>query len=238
MQRRLIVNADDFGLSSGIDAGIAEAHEHGVLTSASLMVLQPHAEAAAAYARAHPRLGVGLHIDLWESVRRDGDWVRLYQRVPAEAEAVAAEIARQLGRFRALLGRDPDHLDTHQHVHRLEPVAAAVAAAGRALGVPVRGDGRVRYVGGFYGQSGLGAPYPEGITVERLLELIDALEPGCTELGCHPGHVGADEALGGTMYRAERNTELRTLCDARVRARLARGDVVATTYADLAAARS
>ena len=235
MQRHLIINADDFGLAPGIDAGIVEAHEHGVLSSASLMVLQACAASAAAYARAHPRLGLGLHIDLWESVRRDDDWVRLYQRVPAEADAVAAEVARQIERFRALVGRDPDHLDTHQHVHRLEPVKSTVEAAGRALGVPVRGDGSVRYVGGFYGQTGLGLPYAEGITVERLLELIDALEPGVTELGCHPGHVGADEALGGTMYRTERNDEVRTLCDPRVRARLARGDVVALTFADVLA---
>ncbi len=230
--RWLIVNADDFGLTPGINAGIVEAFERGVVTSASLMVRQPAAEAAAAYARAHPALGLGLHIDLWESIPKDGDWVRLYQHVPGDAASVAAEVAAQIERFRTLVGRDPDHLDTHQHVHRLEPVKSAVAAAARALGLPVRGEPPLRYLGGFYGQTGRGAPYPDGITVERLIELIDALGPGVTEFGCHPGFVDADDPLGGTMYRVERNAEVRTLCDARVRARLARGDVVPCTYAD------
>ena len=53
--RHLIVNADDYGLTSGINRGIAEAHENGILTSASLMVRYPAAAEAAAYAKAHPR---------------------------------------------------------------------------------------------------------------------------------------------------------------------------------------
>ena len=50
--RALIVNADDFGLSPGVNAGVARTHEQGILTSASLMVRQPAADEAAAYARA------------------------------------------------------------------------------------------------------------------------------------------------------------------------------------------
>ena len=66
MKRFLIVNADDFGLSAGVNQGIIEAHERGVVTSASLMVRWPAAVAAAAYARSHPQLAVGLHVDLGE----------------------------------------------------------------------------------------------------------------------------------------------------------------------------
>jgi predicted glycoside hydrolase/deacetylase ChbG (UPF0249 family) len=100
-------------------------------------------------------------------------------------------------------------------------------------GLPLRDHGGLRYVGGFYGQDGTGGSYPEGITPERLMELIDALpEDGVTELSCHPGVVAADDPLGGTMYRIERNVEVRTLCDPRVRARVARGDVRLGTFAD------
>ena len=56
----LIVNADDFGQSPGVNRGIIEAHEHGIVTSASLMVRWPAAASAAAYAREHARLGLGL----------------------------------------------------------------------------------------------------------------------------------------------------------------------------------
>jgi predicted glycoside hydrolase/deacetylase ChbG (UPF0249 family) len=231
--KRLIVNADDFGLSAGVNAGVAEAHERGIVTSASLMVRQPAAEDAAALARRLPRLGLGLHVDLWESVYRDGEWVRLYAWVDEEAAAIAREVEAQLALFRRLVGRAPDHLDSHQHVHRREPAATVIGRVARALGLPLRGDGAVGYIGGFYGQDDVGAPYPEGITVARLLELIDALPEGWTEIGCHPGRIDAADTLGGAVYRAERDIERRTLCDARLRSRLARGDIALATFADL-----
>ena len=216
--RYLIVNADDFGLSPGVNAGIVQAHEHGIVTSASLMVRQPAAEAAAAYARGRPALGLGLHVDLGEWAFRNGQWLALYERVPPDdASAVEAEVRGQLERFRTLVGRDPDHLDSHQHVHQREPVASIVAALARSLRLPLRGDGSARYVGDFYGQDEKGTPYPECVSVDLLLRLVDALPPGYTELSCHPGRVVAGEALGGTTYRLERNLELATLCDARVR---------------------
>ena len=234
--KQLIVNADDFGLTPGINAGIVQAFEQGIVRSASLMVRQPAAEAAAQYARAHAALGVGLHLDLWESVPEGDDWRRLYQHCAEEPAAIAAELRAQLARFVELLGRAPDHLDTHQHVHRREPVASAVRALAAETGLPLREAG-VTYVGRFYGQDGVGRPWPQGIAVESLLALIDALPEGWTEFSCHPGVVAADEPLGGTMYRIERNDEIRTLCDPRVIQRLARGDVRLARWSDLAVAR-
>ncbi len=70
--RRLIVNADDFGHSAAVNAGVVEAHERGLVTSASLMVRRPAAAAAAAYARSRPELGLGLHVELGEWVYADG----------------------------------------------------------------------------------------------------------------------------------------------------------------------
>jgi chitin disaccharide deacetylase len=235
--KRLIVNADDFGLTPGINAGIVQAHQHGIVSSATLMVHGAAADAAAAWARAHPSLGLGLHIDLWEHVWCDGQWVRTYAHCAGDAGSVHAEVERQLARFRSLVGREPDHVDTHQHVHRLDPVGDVVRTAAARHGLALRGHGSLRYLGGFYGQDATGGPYPEGITPQRLVELIDRLPEGeVTELSCHPGQVAADDALGGTMYRIERNTEITTLCDPSVRARVARGDVRLGTYADFAPA--
>ena len=233
--KQLIVNADDFGLTPGINAGVAMAFEQGIVRSASLMVRQPAAKAAAQYARAHPALGVGLHLDLWESVPEGDGWHRLYQHCAEEPAAIAAELRAQLARFVELLGRVPDHLDTHQHVHRREPVASAVRALAAETRLPLR-EGGVAYIGSFYGQDGLGRPWPRGIAVDNLLALIDALPEGWTEFSCHPGVVAADEPLGGTMYRVERNDEIRALCDPRVIQRLARGDVRLARWSDLALA--
>src|SRR5271155_4765952 len=95
--RFLIVNADDFGLSEGVNQGIIEAHERGIVTSASLMVLKPFAAAAAAYGREHGRLSLGLHLDLGEWSHDGEAWLRRYQVVPLDDHAVvAAELERQL----------------------------------------------------------------------------------------------------------------------------------------------
>jgi len=214
--RVLVVNADDFGLSTGVNRGIAEAFDEGIVTSASAMVRRDAAEEAAALARERPGLGVGLHLDLSEWVYQDGEWIALYQVLAAEDRAsVEAEVAAQLARFVALFGREPTHIDSHQHRHLDEPIASVVVDAGRRLGVPVRScTPGVVYRGDFYGQTATGEPLPEGITVEALLRLLASLADGVTELSCHP----AAEPERDSTYAAERVQELRVLCDPRVRA--------------------
>src|SRR5258708_1804855 len=138
-ERILVVNADDFGISEGVNRGIIEAHEHGIVTSTSLMVRWPAAVPAAAYAIAHPKLSVGLHVDLGEWIYRNNHWEPLYEVVLGDsADAVATEFARQLEAFRALMRRDPTHLDSHQHVHRDEPLRALLINTARELNIPVR----------------------------------------------------------------------------------------------------
>lgn len=118
--------------------------------------------------------------------------------------AVDEECRAQLERFRELVGRDPTHLDSHKHVHESEPVAAVAEAMAAELGVPLR-NRAIRYKGGFYGR--------EAITVDHLLELIRTLPSGWTEIGCHP----AAGPVPTSSYDAEREIELETLRDPRVR---------------------
>lgn len=212
-ERFLVVNADDLGLSDAVNAGIFEAHERGVVTSASLMVRQGAAPAAVEAATAHPDLAIGLHIDLGEWNYEAGDWTLAYSHCDTDDRgAVEAECRAQLERFRALLGRDPTHLDSHQHVHESEPVAGVAEALAAELGVPLR-NRAIRYEGGFYGQSGKGEPYPEGIAPEALAGLIRELPSGWSEIGCHP----AAGPVPTSSYDAERAVELRTLCDPSIR---------------------
>jgi predicted glycoside hydrolase/deacetylase ChbG (UPF0249 family) len=222
-KRYLIVNADDFGRSHGVNRGVIEAHEGGIVTSASLMVLWPAAAEAAAHAGEHPDLALGLHFDLGEWVHGEGAWLPAYEVVPADdPPAVTEEAARQLAAFRRLVGRDPTHLDSHQHVHLWEPVRSVLSELAGELAVPLRHhDPRIRYCGAFYGQTGEGQPLPEGISVDALIEIFAALPSGVTELACHPG---LDDELRST-YRSERAEELRVLCDPRVRATLAAKDI-------------
>jgi predicted glycoside hydrolase/deacetylase ChbG (UPF0249 family) len=229
--RFLIINADDFGMSPGINRGIVRAFEDGVVTSASLMVRWPSTAQAARYARAHPRLGLGLHLDLGEWALRGGRWVPIYEVVrPDDDVSVRAEFRRQLDRFLELVGRDPDHLDSHQHVHREGPAWVAASELASGLGVPLRhARPGVHYCGGFYGQDDEGEPYPKGIALENLARLIEGIAPGSTEIACHPGEVDGLE----TMYRTEREQEVRTLCDPRVREVVRRAGIMLLTFRDV-----
>lgn len=218
VERYLIVNADDFGQSRGINRGITEAFERGIVTSASLMVRWPAAREAAEYGRSHPDLSLGLHFDICEWACRGGEWVPLYEVVaPDNAGALARELSRQLDSFKELVGKEPTHIDSHQHVHRSEPLMTIIKETAHRLSVPLRDfNSEVRYEGSFYGQWGRGESYPSGVSVERLIEILTALPTGVTELGCHPGY---DDGFD-SMYRAERGEELKSLCDPRIRATL------------------
>jgi predicted glycoside hydrolase/deacetylase ChbG (UPF0249 family) len=215
MLKYLIVNADDFGLSEGVNRGIIEAAESGILTSASLMVRQPAAAAAAAYGRTNTRISVGLHLDLGEWFFRDGEWLQLYSVVPTEdAKAVADEAARQVAEFRQLMGRNPTHLDSHQHVHRNEPVLSVAKAHAKEMGIPLRDfSAAIRHCGDFYGQTGEGEHWPEGISLSNLKKILSGLPEGITELGCHAGY---GDGLA-TAYRIERAMETKVLCDPALR---------------------
>ena len=216
--RYLIVNADDFGRSPGVNRGIMRAHQHGIVTSASLMVRWPAAEEAAEYARINPKLSVGLHLDLGEWVYRNSNWILLYEVVPLDdLFAVRQEVSRQLEVFRNLMGREPSHIDSHQHVHRREPVRTAALEAARQFSIPLRECSTdIQYCGRFYGQTAEGCAYPEWISVEALMSLLAELPPGITEVGCHPGE-GQDL---DTVYLTEREQEVKVLCDPRVHSAL------------------
>jgi predicted glycoside hydrolase/deacetylase ChbG (UPF0249 family) len=218
-KRYLIVNADDFGQSSGVNRGIIEAYEYGIVTSASLMVRWPAAAEAAIYSRGHPDLSLGLHLDLGEWIYRDEAWVPLYEVVPIDdITAVADEIFRQLDAFRLLAGKDPTHIDSHQHVHLQEPICSILIEIAGNLAVPLRHcSQQIRYCGDFYGQTAEGLSFPHGISIEGLIEILSMLPPGFTELSCHPGK----ENDLNTMYHTERAQEVNVLCDPCVRSAIA-----------------
>jgi chitin disaccharide deacetylase len=231
----LIVNADDFGQSPGVNRGIITAHRDGIVTSASLMVRWPAVADAAAYARRHLSLSVGLHIDLGEQILRDGEWVPLYSVVPVHNESAAREeISRQLDVFDRLVGHAPTHLDSHQHVHLREPARTILVEIAERLGIPLRNCSReVSYCGSFYGQADDGTTLPDVISVDGLIRILETLPAGCTELACHP----AAEYDLETLYRDERLEELKVLCDPQLRAALKALGIGLRSFADLSPAR-
>ncbi len=126
MSRRLIVNADDWGLTRGVSEGILAAHRHGIVTSTTVLVTAD-LERGLVARLLDSGLGVGLHVNLTlgspltrgkSLVAGGGRFVRDARHAAARARAgdVRAEIEAQVAKFRRVFRRAPTHLDTHHHV--------------------------------------------------------------------------------------------------------------------------
>jgi len=197
--RQLVVNADDLGLSPGVNEGIVEAYANGIVTSASLMVNRPGSRHAAGLLSTHPGLSVGLHLE--EDAGHDLD-------DPAQA---AELFEAQLERFRQLTGGDPTHIDSHHHVHNEDGRLELFRALAEPIGVPIRHDGRIAYIGGFWAQWEVGLTNLGYIRRPFLVHLIaNEARSEVSELACHPAKVIGDFR---SSYLDERAIELATLTE-------------------------
>ena len=150
--KRLIVNADDFGLTGGVNRAIAEAHERGLVSSATLMANGPTFGEAVHLAHSMPNLAIGCHVDLIQlspvsapdKVKSlvEGDRFRPgFTRFAANAmrgKMNAAEItAEATAQMRKLqnAGIQVSHFDTHKHTHVFPPVLKALLRAADECGV-------------------------------------------------------------------------------------------------------
>jgi chitin disaccharide deacetylase len=245
--RRLIVNADDFGLTRGVSAGILAAHRHGIVSSTTVLATCRIDPELVAQAR-DSALGIGLHVNLTlgqpltraaSLVDQTGRFVRDARRAAAQAKGrdVDAEIAAQVERFLDIFGRGPTHLDTHHHVGLLSPVRESVLALALRLGVPVRSQdvmarARARALGlrtpdHFFGESGPDAYWNPARTVARLR----ALPVGVSEFMTHPGWF--DQDLAYSRYARQRETELIGLGTPAARAAAAALGVTLCSFAAL-----
>ena len=138
MVRRLIVNADDFGLTTSVSEGVIDAFQNKQVSSTTLLVNTPGTEEAVGLAERNPGLGVGLHFNLTEGqpltsakslIDENGQfWSRrqllwkLLTRAVSPAD-ITSEFIAQLDRAEDL-GITPTHIDSHEHVHMAPAVFA------------------------------------------------------------------------------------------------------------------
>ncbi|MTI96845.1 MAG: ChbG/HpnK family deacetylase [Firmicutes bacterium] len=144
---RLIINADDFGLTQGVNRAIIQAHQCGALTSATLMANGLAWHQAVELAREHPRLGVGVHLTLTalapvlppeqlpSLVNREGRFRKNFLRLlVANKSQVRAEWHAQLSRLIGA-GLKPTHVDSHHHVHLLPGLLPVAIDLAREFGI-------------------------------------------------------------------------------------------------------
>jgi predicted glycoside hydrolase/deacetylase ChbG (UPF0249 family) len=155
MVRNLVVNADDLGLTVGVNDGIFDAHHRGILTSASLMATAPAAANAIRRAWSHPTLGIGVHLTLVDAtpmllpdriptlVQDDGrfhvSW-RPFIVACLRGRVSMADVERELAaqiEYVIAQGITPTHLDSHKHVHLFPPVFEIVVRLAQRFRIPV-----------------------------------------------------------------------------------------------------
>ena len=263
--KRMIVNADDFGLATNVTEGILDASRDGIVSSTSLMVGAPDAERAAQLALQEPELAVGIHLTLVDGkpvepagrvaslLGRNGrffddyrHFIRQYVAGRIRQSEVRAECVAQIKRFLDL-GLVPTHLDSHQHIHLLPGIFEVVQDLCekygiRRLRIPVGGwlDKWRIGVGGIamevlsrrgrrlirrhsrglaYCDCFLGPQYSCRLDKQRLLDLIDQVGEGTSELMCHPGRY-SEQLLREHPWGRNWQLELAALKDHDVRDRV------------------
>jgi predicted glycoside hydrolase/deacetylase ChbG (UPF0249 family) len=236
--KRLIVNADDFGRTPGVNAGTLEAHVRGIVTSATAMVLEKSAARGIREAAERaPRLSLGLHFVVTGGGRPaaaardvpalapDGSFRRTREELPRSlpAEEVRAELEAQIEVFQVLARKPPTHLDSHHHAALHPAIAPVFAAVARQRSLPARAASdearrALRAAGVKTPDRFIETFFGDGVSFEGLERILAALPDGVSELMCHPALVD-DELRDGSSYVVEREWEREVLCDPKIRQR-------------------
>lgn len=189
MSKYLIVNADDFGYSYSINKGIIEAHTNGIVTSASVMV-----DAIAAHEAKDltlfPSLSIGLHFELKEIVN------------------VSAELKRQIDKFIAIVGKSPDHIDTHKRHTTDEGIKEVLEGYAKTHNMPIR-NFNAKHIGSF----GINS---DDSSVAQLKRSVDEATDAYNELMTHAGYSD-DYLRGHSSYSDPREDELKSICSPEIK---------------------
>lgn len=211
--KKLIFNADDFGYGFGINKGIIKAHTEGVVTSTSVMVFRLAAYEARELLN-YPRLSVGLHFDITDEGIK-ADFMRKIPLSSTKIKKIGEQFYQQIEKFVEIVGKEPDHLDAHHHVHfhlRIKPLFEEYS---QKHNVPVRGFNDFNFIDSFFGWNRLKRTDLKSISVDSLFKILSNLKDGVNEIMCHPGLI--DEGLRKiSRYLEEREKEVETLTNKRV----------------------
>ncbi|MGX7150283.1 carbohydrate deacetylase [Enterococcus ureasiticus] len=262
--KQVIINADDFGYSAGVNAGIIKSFKEGVLSSATLMANMPGREEAIQLAKEHPTLGVGGHLVLTcgESLKNrktitdsTGNFLNLNQyknyRSQMDSEEIFDEWSEQID---YLLGKGLvlTHLDSHHHVHTFKENLAITKRISEKYHLAFRNAFNLeknltlnyqKQITGFYDLMNypnirnIGIPYEQNKEncLNEIQTVLNQLEnEEVTELMVHPAFV--DETLyNNSSFNLARMKEVEVLCDAELKTLLEQNGVEIINYQDVVA---
>ncbi len=216
---KLIVNADDFGLSRGVNFGIVDAFHLGIVRSTTLMATGEAYDHALELSQKNPGLGIGIHLILTYGrpvveghktlVDDNGAFFKLSELEEChesfEPEEVEREFSAQIERV-LKSGIVPTHLDSHHHVHMLKHNQEVMKVLSKRYSLPYRGDRA--FSDRFYG--------PE-LSIQHLIDILEEQkDQEVLELMAHPAYVDAT-LKKASSYALPRVNEYEILTSDRIR---------------------
>ena len=254
--KKLIVNADDFGLTPGVTQGIIEAHKNGIVTSTTALTVSDYFLQAMEAARIQaPNLSIGLHLTLTLNKNRpilpkeivpslvDENgyfWNQNIFHEKVDLDEVSLEWEAQILKFLES-GQKPTHIDSHHNVHgKTKDLLEIALKLARKFNLPVRNNFRGN--GMFdpsvnYGETPttdemIGLFYGEQVTFDQLLSIFNGIEKNeytVFEMNCHPAFL--DKILMETSsYNTKRIEELHLLTSTKVKAAIQERNILLTSY--------
>ncbi len=244
--KKLIVNADDFGMTEGNTIATIMCHETGILTSTTLMVNMPFAPLAVNLAKRHQNLGVGIHLvltvgrPLVEGATSYTDEEGNFRRPSsyedgnphANLDELYTEWKAQIERFIELMGKKPTHIDSHHHVHMLPWHFEVTKRLANEYDIPMRlkeFDEDYKYphaylIGDFYKDKAVPEYFSDATA-------SDFLNKECAEIMCHPAFVD-QRLLDMSSYTKDRAKEMAILRDPKVKAWIEENHIELISFAD------
>ncbi|WP_096200706.1 chitin disaccharide deacetylase [Bacillus sp. FJAT-45350] len=216
---KLIINADDFGYSRGINHGIIDSYKYGVLTSATMMMNMPGTEHAVQLAKEHPGLGVGVHLvlttrkplhrDVPSLISHDGIFKtrkEVFDFTSINIEDIEKEWTEQIEKLLSF-GLKPSHLDSHHFVHSHPQISPVLFKLAEKYQIPARNHflvekpPSIRTTDVFIDKF-----HKDGITLKTFFELT-LYKNQTVEVMAHPGYLD-EEILNHSSYSFPRTKEV------------------------------
>lgn len=236
---RVVFNADDLGLSVGVNKGIIEGYEKGVVNSSSLMTTTIHFEDTVSLITKHNLPNIGLHFNLTEGepllknhktiVDKENQLLRdIHFANNVDVAEVYAELEAQY--LKAVnAGVAINHIDSHHHIHMTANLRAVFAAFSKEYKLPLRKiNNTTRHPlktfkfykdtsGAKYLTSKISLDfYGEGVTENNLIHILEQHKGADLEIMCHPGYIDAENGI----YNKEREMELQILTSEKIKNRI------------------
>ncbi len=211
--KRLIVNADDFGVTSSVNQGIIFCFQKGIVTSTSLMVNRPAVTEAIQLAKKNPKLEIGLHFDVEYGYSFDRKGY-LDDLEKDESDKVRdffkKELLDQITKFEKLFSSLPTHIDGHHHIQRFPAVLNFIQQFSQEKKIPLRDLSGISRIKTF------STGNPEDLTIQNLTNILRNLKEDTFELMTHPAY-SSEELKRISSWSKVRELELKVLTDPEIK---------------------